>query len=321
MPFEIDKNKLVDFLWRTGHFWNPSKPDVLNVVQDDLPILDLKDDVVKQATASWQASDANFDALAFIRYLRGIIADGDPGPVTDLMLEVPRCPLPDFKPPPNASFHYDDPDLQRAVERMQAATGRGSWPVGCHGTAGTHEVKVSYDVSKMSSDQKQWMPAAAKHNAEQVAAMGLKVIEVPVGQASNVDVYGRSFGGSTIGMAEFNGESCRSNCFCTVSPGYDPNYRMFLLLLMHEFGHTMNFEHSSGYIMNPSIRDVPEFWVQRDATGKITYQDVRYAKGKQFFGGEPLTPVEPVPPPTPTPSDYNGVFMFQGKLLKIKVFE
>lgn len=321
-PVLIDEQKLLTHLYQIGHFWNPSKPDLLNVQPSDIPNLTLTHPIAKQAIASWQSFDGNFDTLAFVTYLRGIIADGDVGPVTASMLEAPRCPLPDYAPPPGASFDYGDDALNSAVQRMQAATGSGSWPVGCHGTTGIHEVKVSYDTSKMSASQREWMPAAFAHNAEQVAAMGLKVIQVDPSEVSNVDIYGRSFGGSTIGMAEFNGESCRSNCFCTVSPGYDPNYRMFLILLMHEFGHTMNFDHSSRYIMNPSIMDVPEYWVQRDSTGKITYQDVRYAKGKQFFGGEPLTPPAPPPDPVPpAPGDHNGVFVYQGKVLKIKVFE
>src|SRR3989304_3028027 len=113
MPIKINPPEYLDFLFRTGHFWNPLYPDANEVTQDDLPSLTLDHPLVKQATASWQALDKNFGVLSFLIHLRSIIADGDIGPVTAQMAHVARCPLPDYPLPPGAALprYSDDPYL------------------------------------------------------------------------------------------------------------------------------------------------------------------------------------------------------------------
>lgn len=303
-----------------GHRWNPKWPNLLNVDAGRVALMDGSEQDARALVASWQELDANVRRAVFLAHGRPLEPDGIIGPASEFVMEAKRCSMPDFAPPPGASFHYDDPALQLAVESMQRAverqraTGSGSWPAGCYGTSGVHEIKVSYDLSGLSEKQKEWMPEVKRHNAAAVAAMGLKVVEVPVGEFANVRFFQRTFGGSTIGMAEFNSGECGDSVFCTVTNRYGPNLRMFLILVMHEFGHTMNFQHSAGYIMNPSIMDVPEWWVRWDADGKITYKDVRYAKGTQFFGGQPLTPVTPPPPPPPPPPP-SELYWFEGTTL------
>ena len=301
----------------TGHLWDPSYPDVLNVTPSSFDKIKIRDRVARDAIASMQRSDANFEDLVREEHNRAPIYDGEVGPATMRLVEgwvtkggpLERCPIPDFVPPPNATFRFDDPQLQKAVESMQiaAATGSGSIPVGCYGTAGVHEVKAAYDLSKLSSNQKEWFPEIKARNIAECAAMGLKIIEVPVGQKTNIDFYGRSFGGGTIGMAGFLGQSCGNNVFCTITPSYAPDLEMVLVLTMHEHGHCWNFNHRPGYIMNPSIRRVKPKWVERDAAGVITYADPSYtADGKRFFGGGPLTPI--VVPPPPPPDDFGVTF-------------
>lgn len=289
--------ELIAFLWRTGHFWNPVYPDTLNVKESDLLNLTLNDSVVQQAVQSFQESDATLPVLVRVIHKRALVADGLVGPATRALADSPRCPLPDRAPPPNATFWYADPAVQRAVESMQErATGSGSFPAGCYGTQGVHEVKISYDLRSANSKQEEWWDAIKQRSHAAVAAVGVRLVEVPVGQG-NIAVSFRSLGGSTIGLAEFNSGQCGSRVFCYLNPNYSPNIDQVLVLLLHENGHNWNLDHRSGAIMNPSILSVKPAWIERDASGRVTYQDNSYPTLKKFFGGEPLDPPEPPGPP------------------------
>lgn len=289
------KQVLLDAI-RTGQQWNPKYPELHELTEADVSKLSLMHPLAKLLIKSRQESDGNYPTLVRGVYGREPDFDGELGLATELLLNIPRCPIPDYAPPPKAKFRYQDPALQQICRRMQdrAATGAGSWPMGCHGGK-DHEVTVSYDLKGLPQKVIDWWPTIKKHNADAVAAMGLRVIEVPLGQRANVTFYPKSFFGSTIGMAQFNDGTCGDSVFCTISPRYNPNLRMTLILFMHEFGHTMGFTHSNRFIMNSSIMDVPEFWVQWGPNGQLVYKDVRYDMGKKFFGGFPLDPVSPNP--------------------------
>lgn len=312
---DINERLILDTVRDTGHLWDPSYPEVLNVDGPSFAKLVARDRAARDAIASMQRADANFEDLVWAEHKRAPRYDGDIGPATMKLVAgwntagspLSRCPLPDFAPPQGAAFHYDEPELQKAVEQMQRAaieraTGTGSIPPGCYGNPKVHEVKVSYDLSRLSSKQREWFAEIKTRHSAGCAAIGLKIIEVPVGERANVNFYGRSFGGSTIGMAGFLGTSCGANVFCTISPNYAPDLEMVLILVFHEHGHNWNCNHRPGYIMNPSIRRVKPAWVERDATGKITYADPSYtADLRHFFGGGPLDPIIAPPPPPPPP--------------------
>lgn len=290
----------------TGHFWDSSYPDVLNVDGPSFAKLTARDRVARDAIASMQRADANFDDLVREAHGRNPIFDGEIGPATMKLVNgwrtkggpLERCPLPDF-PPPNASFHYADPELQKAVERMQKATGRGSWP---H-TDGVHVVKISYDASNAPSSVKGWLAEIKTRSHLAVGEMGVKLVEVSTSEFANIRVSWRVLAGSTIGLAEFNNGTLEDTVFCYLDPGYAPDLEMVLLLLLHENGHNWNCNHRPGYIMNPSIRRVKPKWVERDAAGKIIYRDPSYTADLfGFFGGGPIDQIV-VPPPPPPPGD------------------
>lgn len=283
----MNEQEFILMLWRTGQFWKPNSPNAANVKESDLPTLTLNDKAVIEAARNFQMSDANITPLVQRFHARAPIFDGGVGPATMALAALDRCPIPDVAPPKNATFTYDDPDLQRAVEKMQAATGSGSWPHGCYGTSGVHEVKISYDLRALSAKHREWWPEIQKRSHEAVAAIGVKLIEVPVGEKANITVYGRVLGGSVIGMAEFNSGACGDTVFCQLNPNYAPSVEMVTNLLLHENGHNWNLEHRSGNIMNPSILSTPNYWVKRDG-GALTYQDNSYPTLKRFFGGEQI---------------------------------
>lgn len=293
----MTEQEFIKHLWLTGHFWNPKFPLANAVREQDLPKLTLQDSAVRDAVSSFQDSDANLEGMVQARHGRALVRDGIAGPATMELAELPRCPLPDHPPPPNATFHYPDPDMQRAVERMQAATGSGSFPHGCYGKPGVHEVKISYDLSRLTSKHREWWPEIKRRSHQAVADVGVRLIEVPVGERANITVYGRVLGGNIIGMAEFNNRTCGDVVFCQLNPNYAPDVDMVLNLLLHENGHNWNLNHRAGNIMNPSILRTPTYWVKREG-GRIVYQDNSYPTLKSFFGGEPVDG-DPPPPPAP----------------------
>ena len=327
MPIELNTPAYLDFLFKSGHFWNPAYPNTHNVKQEDLPILTLADLAVREATASWQAFDGNFDVLSFLTHLRGIIADGSIGPVTSMMATIPRCPLPDFIPPPGAAMpkYSDDPTMQRTYEEivesmMEFATGSGSWPVpGCDVTrpnrASEHSVRVGLNTSACPARIKSYLDESILLTRKCAAEMGLAARFVMDGGYAEFSVHWENIPGSVIGYCYFpQGETCGQVVKARLDTGYDAGAHMLATLMTHEFlGHGVGLQHARGGIMNPSILRInPLTW--KGDPHESTY--------RRYFGGEPV-PLgdEPVPDPPPVPpGDYNGVFTLEGRLLKIKVF-
>lgn len=325
-PIEIDNAELLASLYRMGHFWNPSKPDLLNVRQEDVSKLTVDHKLAKEAIASWQSFDANFDVLGLIIHLRRIIADGDIGPVTHAMLvNVPRCPIPDFPPPPNAAFDYGNPDLNAAVKSYQKFAeykgGSGSWPKCDPQRPDVHSTRVNMDTTKASSKQKEMLRESTAMVESCEAEVGQSVRHIFDGdpQQAEHDVRFEYIAGGVIGYAYFpEPDTCDQVVKCRIDNSFNPNAKTFAGLLLHEYkGHSDGLDHTNGGHMNSSIvYDLAMTWKG----------DPSESRKKKYFGGVAIPPLNPVPTPDPDPvpqppSDHNGVFVFQGKLLKIRVWE
>lgn len=319
----MSHDSLIDLLWRGGYFWRFDSGK--NVKQSDLHLLGITDKPVVEAVFAWQQADANFDVLSNVVHGRAIIADGDVGPVTTLMVDVPRCPMPDFSPPEGLSFDYGDADLNRAVETMREnANGSGSWPVpGCDPTVPSgdtiHSIRIGLDIAKCPATIKAYLDQALAECVKAYAEVGILVRYIQhtgTTPECEIDKKFQSLGGSVIGWNEFpNPGTCRQRINGRLDTGYAPsNWLLWANLECHETGHGVGLQHGRGSIMNPSIVLVdPMTWVG-------TYS---FANLKKWFGGVPVGPVDPPPPPPPPPlpGDFNGVYTYQGKLFKIKVFE
>jgi hypothetical protein len=318
MATEINKKAYREFLWNTGHFWNASKPDLLNVTHDDLDKLELDHKLIQLATQSWQEIDANFDVLAFVHHLRGIIADGDIGPVTSQMMYVPRCPMPDHAPPEGAAFDYGSEDLNEAVasyQRWAALKGSGSWPSCDPERPGVHSVRVSVLTAGFSGHQKQLMRQVLKMVEDCEAEMGQSVRHILDGDPAKAehDVRGEYIAGGTIGYAYFpQPNTCNQVVKARIDNSYNASQYMLARLYVHEYkGHSDGLQHTRGGLMNASIMqsNSPPSWKG----------DPHESTKRRYFGGEPLNPT-PTPTPVP-PGEHNGVLVFEGRVLKIKIYE
>jgi hypothetical protein len=254
----MNTRQAIELLYVYGHFHHPAMPNGWNVGPAVFDLLKPDDRAVRDAVASFQ--DFN-----------GLSVTGDLGPATLELLGAERCAVPD----------YPDPT---------AAVGTGSWPQPCQKGG----VKFNVDLSRCPQpDQVEELLAGCM---KAYADVGVRLVRVEPSAGANINVLWQVLAGSTIGLAEYNGESCGDNVFCKLDPGYWPNLRQVQCLLLHEWGHNMNLQHTRGGIMNPSIISVDEF------NGWQTFRDDPSVPVlRRYFGGEPLDPVTPPPPPPPTP--------------------
>lgn len=266
----LTDREVLQRLWDTGHFHSPLALAISKVKESDLDRLKMDDLVVLAAGISYQEfMRIDLEPFAFRFHRRMLVADGVIGPATREQMLMPRCAVPD----------YADPEQ---------AVGNGSWPEPCQKGG----VKVHFDTSSM--------PAALKPRWDKIKAdvlaiyadVGLRIVEVQQKAGANITMWWAFLAGSTIGIAEFNSESCSDVVTCRLDTGYTGYVAS---LLAHEMGHNCNLQHrSQGGIMHPSIRPDPVPFTWRN--------DPSFPDLVRYFGGQPIDPA-PTPTPTPVPVD------------------
>lgn len=288
--------------FKRGHAWNPDFPNLQNLDEGRVSFMNGAESDAKDLIRSRQMSDSNYDALVLAFHKRPPDFDGEIGPATEHLVEIPRCPIPDFAPPPNARFHYDDPDLQKAVESMQgaAATGSGSWPAGgCDPERkGVHSMRIRINTAeapqKVKDYLKQALDACVKCSAEM--GMAKRYILDADSPAELTKVFER-LSGNVIGWNYFPQPNTCNRITGRFSNSYAPEWRLWANLEEHETGHGYGLQHTRGHIMNPSILLVwPLTWKGGPSEGTM----------RRYFGGEPV--VVPGDPDPPTPPSENLVF-------------
>lgn len=308
----MDQSRLIQTLHRTGHFWTPNQSDGLNVTPDDLPKLTLKDKVVKHACASWQAMDENFNLKAMEVHDRPIIPDGDVGPVTEYMLDLPRCPVPDWAPPMGVVFpKYSDDHAQQAeyeavLRSMQAssqarAVGSGSFGVpGCdplrRDRAKEHSIVVNANIANASSEVLAMFDEIVLLIRKWAAEFGLAV-RYTKGPRNPTHFFEFLFlAGSTIGINYFpQGSTCNQVVYGKIDSGFRSSAVGHANLWAHEqIGHGVGLNHTRGGYMNSSLIVINPFTIVGDPSER---------RLRDYFGGDrvPLDD-EPAPPPPPPPA-------------------
>lgn len=300
------------WLYQFGHAWGGQFANLANIDAGRAALMDGSEADYRDMVRSFQQLDANIAAMVGKLHGRELIDDGHVGPATDAVFQFQRCAMPDFAPPPGASFHYGDPELQAAVESYQRYAqslkseagyigGSGSWPKGCDpNQPNVHSVVVGINTSNASSHQKGIMADVLRYVEETEAEMGQSVRHVLDGSVSQPqhDVRFQFIAGGVIGFAYFpDPNTCNQTVTARIDNSFDARLPVLAELLTHEYkGHSDGLEHTRGGIMNPSIGSPSQ---------RASWKGDPHERTKtRYFGGVaiPATPT-PIPIPTPGPGD------------------
>ncbi len=317
-PGETISQFAIRIAWETGHFWSPENPNGANLRQVDLTLLRPEDPIVVAAMISMAKADmSRYTRLVLEKHGRPPQFDGVIGPAIEAMVVGGRCPVPDHAPPPGVVFAFDDPDLQKVVERMQAdaalpAFGSGNWK-GCHNVGQFHSASIGVDKSGLPSFLAPVFLQVLKN--VQLAYAGVGLLFRFIGSDSRDLLTGDAFSGNInsdmsfvnnsdgwIGLAIVGqGETCGSKIWCkflnTYKGGSESGsiIQQWTTLIKHELGHNCGRGHTNGGVMNPSIvNGLTTEWGPTDPS-------TQWLKGQ--FGGVPV-PIPggnpPIPPNPPT---------------------
>jgi len=285
------QTKLLKHAWDYGHFSNPLYPDTHNVKKKDLKTLTIKDEVGRQATASVQCSDRNIETFCDLHHGRALSknddgrADGDPAQATFDLINLRRCKVPDF-----TRNTLNLLDTNRDKFGLLNA-GSGGWANCDPKSSADHSKRVKLDERQASSTWKGYLNEVKRYAIAISADMGLDIRFLPfnTGEDWESSCIFKFISGGVIGFYFLPGSGCSRIRQGALDTSYNPDVIMAALLLIHEIcGHGVGLQHTSGGIMNPSIRRVKISW-----RGDPSERAMR-----NKYGGVPLTPTDPPDPPT-----------------------
>lgn len=281
-------------LWayRYGHAWNPSYPNLQNIDEGRVLKMDGSERDAKDMLASFQSSDGNVASLVEAWHGRELEPDGDVGPATEMVMAYQRCAMPDYAPPPNASFDYGDPDLNDAVKSYQEFAeanlpGRGSWPSCDPQRPDVHSVRVNILTAGFSEHQRNLLPECLRMVEDCEGGMGQAVRHIIDGDPTKAEheIRGQRMSGGTIGFAYFpKPNTCEQTVRARINNSFNANKYSLSELYVHEWkGHSDGLQHTRGGIMNPSIGRPthPPSWKA----------DPHESTKRKYFGGVALPPV------------------------------
>lgn len=306
------------FALRFGHHWNPAYPHLAALDEGRVRKMTGSEQDASDLLASYQALDANVARLVAALHGRELEPDGIAGPATDTTMGFARCALPDYAPPPGASFDYGIEDLNAAVRSYQEwaeaageqyTGGSGSWPKGCDpDRKDVHSVRVSVLSAGASATQKGYLRDALALVEKCEAEMGQAVRHIIDGDPKQAehDVRFEYIAGGVIGYNYFpKPNTCQQVVTGRLDNSYNPGVVTFANLCVHEYkGHGDGLQHTNGGIMNPSIVTInPLSWKG----------DKHESTKRRYFGGVAVPPASPPPtdPPTTPPG---GKLILRGTL-------
>lgn len=304
-----DKEILIK-AFKSGLHFHPNMPNLHNLDLDRVSKMDGSEADAKDLIRSFQASDINLDILSLSEHGRLPNFDGNIGPATRALASLDRCAMPDFAPPPGATFDTGNPELNKAIESQQRyvellhaeAMGTGSWPSCDPQRPGVNSFRVNLNTERCPTTIKNYLQKALEACVECYAEVGFAVRYILDGDPNESEISKRfeSLGGSVIGWNEFpSPNTCNQVIEGRLDTGYAPSdWRYWANLEIHETGHGVGLNHTRGHIMNPSIllvwRDSPKpniSWKGGPSESTIS----RYA------GGLPIPVVAGPGPTVPNP--------------------
>jgi hypothetical protein len=292
--------------YKRGRAWHPD-PEFANLHNLDLAAVEKmsgEEPDAKLLIRSLQLSDANYDPLVLAYHDRTPDYDGEIGEATEHLVEIQRCPIPDFAPPPGATFDFGDEFLNEAVrsyqEYAEAYTGgSGGWPVaGCDPeNKGIHSIRVRINPSGAPSNVVGYREKALEAVVASYADIGISVRYLwDSNSAAEITKTFTRLGGGTLGVNYFPRGGC-SVITGVLNTTYGPaDWRWWAELEGHETGHGVGLPHTRGGRMNPSILLT---------TNTASWRgDPSEPLLRRLYGGQPIPgrpnpkPDEPQPGPT-----------------------
>ena len=231
----MNGSELKRWLFEKGHFHNPEMPT--GIMESDVDLISLTSPEMQTAIRSYQDfMRHNLDQLTLQEHGRLAIADGDIGPATEKLFDMPRCGFPDFEVP----------------GAVMAAKQEANWPRACRGS-----IKFGLAFEKapgMTADDtlKAFIGAVNNWNYALTDLNGT----VQRGRSgANIWAGLGRLGGSTLAWSYLAQNSCQT----VLEQRYDNDRSWALNFLStvasHEIGHAYGLPHNrdGSALMYPSI--------------------------------------------------------------------
>lgn len=269
----MNDQQFIDKLYDYGHFWSPNRPS--EVTKADLHKLNLDSAVTKVAVRSYQTwFKPELDAIAQQMYGRAAVCDGLAGSATKAVIQLGRCPCPD----------YANPEIAQA-----------GFPESCR-----MDLTTSYRLTLRGLDdeaiKRLWLEA--DQNIMDAIAVGL---ELKNEQFSNTNIYSYQVRLSRNVLADqfLATGSCgfRSRGrFNSLQTWNDP---LFVTTTTHEHIHALGAPHVNdrSATMFPSITGT-----SMGRRGRLNESDIRILEAQGYKRTTPTDPDGPTGPTDP-PTD------------------
>jgi hypothetical protein len=298
----------------TGHLDFPfGKPRAFTRPLQDCK---LTDPDIALSIASYQDFDGvQLDVLAIKHHGRAAMHDGEVGPATMELFDLPRCCVADYGHP-----------VAKAL--TAEAIGSGPWK-GCHAIGNFHSAIVMVDETNLPAWLKPLWVEVLRRVQQAYDEIGLRFVFVTEDRVNYLT--GKKFEGSHqtalsfvtssdgwIGLAIVGGSgmTCSSTpiwlrLLATYTGGSSNEARIqqWTSLVKHELGHNCGLQHSRGGVMNPSIvNGLPVSW-SGDPSETLL---------ERLFGGERVPAADPGPTPGPGPAPPSDRLWFKGEVVAMQ---
>lgn len=279
---QSEEERLVsDWLWEYGHFKNPKKKEALNVkTKTECRKLCCEDQEYIEAVQSIQELDYNLEELVRIQHgpNRVVQFDGEVGPATLGLLDLPRCGCPDY-----------GTGLVQEETANADLPGSGGWPSCDPEQPHAHSFRVRIETGRMPAKFKAYLDEVLQYAFEACREIGLLVeFSVDPNEPRNSFQGYQYWGPIAGGVIGWNILPRPNTCNQTLEGKMDTAYvpdsaKQAARLQIHEMeGHGIGLGHFRGGVMNPSILFRPN--------DRPTYiGDPAFNTLKRMYGGEPVT--------------------------------
>lgn len=259
--------RILDHGFKYGHHHNPKYPILEGFTTAGLLALPQDHELVTSMVKSVQESDGNLNAIAMSVHGRDLIIDGDPGPATLALIDLPRCACKDF---------------EAATDGEQL---RSSWPRGCVPEfPNLYAIVMGLEVSNMQAVWRENIDVITAAITKAENEIGYHVLwRKDLSGSAHMKISWGGIAGNVIGWNIVpNSFSCGLSITGKIDTTWDSDIKRLGRLGLHEWmGHGFGFGHysGSGSIMNPSI-----------TPGEISWIGDRLEKEMLALADGPITP-------------------------------